>query len=279
MSFFSEFVDVKFLIDLQTTKSLTNFEYISMGIKIIVFHLDCYDCPKCQELHQKLNKMNGIFEANGYILLLYYCRSDQEIFNTFRSEFNNTIDYFLVEGLQEEFPEVSECNSHLIEIHENYIANSFNHFQITTEFSKILKDLNIEEVSEELDELKIVISPASSPVENSPQISTQNKFRSSFDLKIGKIKKFTDQLMSPRGRKSPRSPDSIESFEQINEEDYQFSKEFQKNPKIILENSYIKDSLQIGFKVILFHMDNLKCQNCLEFHEILNLNSDFYHLK
>eukprot|EP01080_Neovahlkampfia_damariscottae_P005309 gene5309-8927_t len=274
-------IDVRYLIDLKTTKDLSNSDYIDMGIKLLVFHLDNYDCKTCQLLHQKLNKMNSNFEAQGYILLLYYERKDQDVFDIFRSEFNNQIDYFFVDKTTNLFLEGCKCKSTFFEIHENYLVNIYTHEELENSFSKILEELQVEEFVEDIKQNNSISSSVSSPVEMSfninlsPLLNVERKSDSSDLKKVPSFfKRISNNILSPRGQKSPETPDSLPDISEI-EEDYQFVKEFENNPDIILQNNHVKDTLEMGLRLVVFHMDNLKCPNCLEFHNSLNHNMDF----
>eukprot|EP01080_Neovahlkampfia_damariscottae_P005310 gene5310-8928_t len=284
-------VNVPHLLNSSTTKPLSNKDYLHMGLKILVFHLDCYDCSCCQNVHQKLNKLNEEFASQGYILLLYYDRKDQDLFRVFRKEFENVMDYFVLNDFDQEFKIGSKCNSKIIQINENAMSHTYTHDDLENSFPAILQYFNIEEevIEEDLEDRLSIDSVSSSEtgeVYLSSLLDDKKKVRKSVSLpfqnkKPSFLKRLSNRVLSPRsstnslltpiGSKSPKSPDS---FDSKFEEDYKFEKEITKEKEILVEHIGIKESLEMGLKVVLFHMDNLKCSHCLQFHKELNQNVD-----
>eukprot|EP01080_Neovahlkampfia_damariscottae_P005279 gene5279-8897_t len=293
--------DHKILLGLRTTKSMSINEYTSMGFTILIFHLDCYDCFACQKVHQKLNKLYQVLEEKGYILLLYYCRSDQQIFRSFREEFDNKIDYVVVDHIEDEFTPGSKCNSSLFEIHETVVINRFSHEELVNNFAKIINDMDIEyeeeeeqvEESEDIEETteeQELQSPKNSEKINTPVTPSDSMIE---EQKRGSDSDGSDQTTprSPKPKtnflkritkkiflsKEEEFDDEEEEEEMYVQDENNFCSQVDEQEELLLHlkstrEVSMNDILDMGFKIFIYHMDNLKCKECLRFHEVLNEN-------
>jgi thiol-disulfide isomerase/thioredoxin len=296
--------DSKILLGLRTSKSLSVSEFSSMGFTILIFHLDCHDCLACQKTHQKLNKLNQILEEKGYILLLYYCRSDQQVFASFREEFENKIDYVLVDYIEDEFKHGSPCKSSLFEIHETVVVNRFTHDDLVKDFAKIIQNMEIDyEDEEEENQWELLESPQESVVLFSPRIVPENRNSSTEEFqRRGSDSDNSDPVLIPSSPLTPKSPKPKENllrritkriFKSTEENDFDETVDPEKSEPIeetfwsrVDENEELllglqttrevttSELLEMGFKIIIYHMDNLKCKDCLRFHEALNDNNN-----
>jgi thiol-disulfide isomerase/thioredoxin len=298
--------DSKILLGLRTTKSLSVSEFSSMGFTILIFHLDCHDCLACQKVHQKLNKLNQILEEKGYILLLYYCRSDQQVFASFREEFENKIDYVLVDYIEDEFKPGSECKSSLFEVHETVVVNRFTHNDLMNNFVNIIQNMEIDyEDEEENNQWELLESPQESLVLFSPRTTPvpENRNSSIEEQRRGSDSDNSDPVLIPSSPLTPKSPkpkenllrritkrifkSTEEDFDEEGEVDPEKSEPIEEtfwsrvdeNEELLLglqttREVTTSELLEMGFKIIIYHMDNLKCKDCLRFHEALNDNNN-----
>ena len=272
MTNFETSLTLQYLLDL-TTNALSVEDYTNMGIKVLVFHIDNLDCQHCQQLHQKLEQLKEDFQKNCYHVILYYSREDQDVFRTYRKEFNNKIDVASFLGKEFDSMKCSDCNSSIYEVFGTYL-NNYSHEEITTGFNNFLQrlDINFEDEMDTFSTCSIDSNNSRNSLESSEKPVKKKSSHSEFIKQtiLNNCKRFSKNFLRYE-TKSPCISDSSEFYEIDTDREEDDDEPIVENdhPKY-LENQHIKDTLEMGFKVLIFQMDDLKCDHCLQIHQSIN---------